>query len=346
MSDYETTFADKYFKYSITSAEKDDENEVIVEGSLTRAGTKGKAFFKYTYGCDDEEEDLKIKKKSSAEMTQFINEDELDDDIMKKIRTSVVKKGVKLRPCWLEGYDPVNPKSKNNDETDESSEEEDDDEEDEEEEEEEASPKTPKGKRPRRNSIASNKSNKSDKSSKSSKSKKSKKSKKSEDDMTPANRLTSLNLKVKARKAQIENAKAERAKADEQFKSNANRLNKYAKHKYGSKQFGEIMANIVKLKALKTDWADYDYKELEDENDHPYEPGDEPEGHSLHDLAELLRSVANIVDSKNLNVEVLEKERDELTAKWLKARREHTKTQYFEMTGTYPTDLELKNMGV
>ena len=335
MSGYETSFADKHFKYSITSAEKNDENQVIVEGTLTRAGTKGKAFFEYTYGCDDEEEDLDIKKKSSGEMKEFINDNELDDDIMKKIRTSVVKKGTKLRDLWLEGHDPVNPKSKKNDDTDESSEEEEEDDDDEEEEEE----KSPaQKKRPRRNSIASNKS--TPKSTKSNKSNKSKKAKKSEDDMTPANRLTSLSLKVKSRQAQIKIAKAERAKADEQFKDNANLLNKYAKHKYGSKQFGEIMANIVKLKALKTDWADYNYKELEDEDGHPYPDDEQPEGHSLHDLAEVLRSIANIVDSRNSDVEQLQKEIDEYTAKWLKARREHTKTQFFEMTGQMPTDME------
>ena len=171
--------------------------------------------------------------------------------------------------------------------------------------------------------------------------------KKSEDEMTPANRLTSLNLKVKARKAQIEGAIQTRDKAEGLYKDNAHRLTQYGKNHSKSKQIGEVMNAIIKLKALKKDWADYKYVETEDpETGYPYPDGEAPEGHCLHDLANVLRSVADIVDSKNLDVELLQTEIELYTAKWLKARRDHTATQYYEMTGKYPTDMELKNMGV
>jgi hypothetical protein len=46
-----------------------------------------------------------------------------------------------------------------------------------------------------------------------------------------------------------------------------------------------------------------------------------------------MRSVADILDSKNSDVETLEREKEELTTEWLKARRNHTDEQFFMMTG-------------
>ena len=330
MTDYEAKFADKNFQYAVLEAEKTDDNEVVVEGTLSRQGSKGKVFFEYTYGCDDEAEDLHFKKKSSNEITDIITESGLEDAIMKKIRTTVVTKGKKLRDPWLEGHDPVSPKTKGDDDTEES------------EEEEYVEEKTPaKGKRERRTSLASNKSNKSTKSAKSNKPKKAK-----TDDMTPANKLTSLNLKVKARQRQIEEAKGKRDVAEDQFKVNANKLNRYAQKNLLKKDFAEVLSSIAKIKSLKNAWNDYDYVDSEDEDGMPYEPDEAPEGHCLNDLANVLRSVADIVDSKNQDVELLQKEIDDYTAQWLKARRDHTADQYFEMTGRYPSDIELTNMGV
>ncbi len=306
------SFNDKFFTYNIKEAEKTEGNEVVVEGTLSREGSKGKAFFEYTYGCDDEEEELHIKKKSSEDITTIINQKDLEDDIMKKIRTTVVKKGKKLRDPWLEGHDPLTPAKTDDDE---------DSEYEEEEEEEEEPVKTPI-RRSRPNSGKSDKSNKSAKKAKSS------------DTMTPANKLTSLNLKVKSRQKQIEQAKAKRDKSEEEFKLNAHKLTDYASNNKGT-NIGDVMKIISTLKSCKKTWANYAYEEEED-----------VEGHCLHDLANVLRSVADIVDAKNSDVEELQKEIEHYTAMWLTARRDHTAEQYKDMTGKYPTDMELTNMGL
>jgi hypothetical protein len=101
------------------------------------------------------------------------------------------------------------------------------------------------------------------------------------------------------------------------FKKYAKNLMDFSKMKKGT-QIIATVKTITAIKDLKGEWADYSY-------------GDD--GHCLHDLAEIMRSVADILDSKNSDVETLEREKEELTTEWLKARRNHTDEQFFMMTG-------------
>ena len=140
--------------------------------------------------------------------------------------------------------------------------------------------------------------------------------------MSASNLLTSISLKVQAKNKKIEEAKKKRESADQVFRKYAKNLTDFSKMRKGT-QIGATIKSLTAIRDLKSEWTDYSY-------------GDD--GHCLHDLAQIMRSVADVLDSKNSDVETLEREKEELTTEWLKARRKHTDEQFFMMTGKMPDD--------